>query len=197
MLSKSGSHAQKLPSGLKFEIFSVAEGYIKRSSQFFQRLLSLPRFTDSESRTGEDKELCSRSASSRAESKLSFHESLLSFLHLASIAAPFSITFLFHDSISQTFRLQFWLCPASSIDDLSICFCRNSSWRREGVGAPSTRKEEKPKQVSPLPPSHPQNKHNPPGISCFNICGGEGMIHSFFQDITGTVWSVRLFPISL
>lgn len=37
MLSKSGSHAQKLPSGLKFEIFSVAEGDFRRSSQNFSR----------------------------------------------------------------------------------------------------------------------------------------------------------------
>lgn len=34
-LIKSGSHAQKLPSGLKFEIFS--EGNIRRSSQYFSR----------------------------------------------------------------------------------------------------------------------------------------------------------------
>lgn len=37
MLIKSGSHAQKLPSGLKFEIFSAAEGNIRRSSQYFSR----------------------------------------------------------------------------------------------------------------------------------------------------------------
>lgn len=37
MLSKSGSHAQKLPSGLKFEIFSVTEDNIKGSSQYFSR----------------------------------------------------------------------------------------------------------------------------------------------------------------
>lgn len=153
--------------------------------------------TDSESRAGKDKELCSRSDSSRAESKLSFHEPLLSFLHLASVAAPFSITFLFHYSLSLTRRLQFWLCPAHSIDDLSICICRKSSWRREGVSGPSTGKEEKPKQVSPLPPSHPQNKHNPRGISCFNLCGGKGMIHSFFQDSTGTVWNVCPFSVSV
>lgn len=101
-LIKSGSQAQKLPRGLKFEIFSVTE---KELTIFFQRLLSLSHFTDSESRAGKDKELCSRSASSKAESKLSFHESLHSFLPLASIAAPFSITFLFHYSISQTCRL--------------------------------------------------------------------------------------------
>lgn len=34
-LIKSGSHVQKLPSGLKFEIFS--EGNIRRSSQYFSR----------------------------------------------------------------------------------------------------------------------------------------------------------------
>lgn len=34
---KSGSHAQKSPSGLKFEIFSVAEGNVSRSSQYFSR----------------------------------------------------------------------------------------------------------------------------------------------------------------
>lgn len=158
-------------------------------------MLSFPHFTNSESRAGKDKELCPRSASSRAESKLSFHESLLGFLHLASIAAPFSITFLFHYSVSLTCRLQFWLCPAHSIDDLSICIGRRSSWRREGVGGPTTGKEEKPKQVCALPPSHPQNKHNPRGISCFNLCGGKGMIHSFFQDSTGTVWNVC--PLSL
>lgn len=37
MLIKSDSHAQNLSRGLKFEIFSVAEGNIRKSSQYFSR----------------------------------------------------------------------------------------------------------------------------------------------------------------
>lgn len=47
-------------------------------------------------------------------------------------------------------------------------------------------------------PSHqptPKNKHNPPGISYFNVCGGKGMIHSFSQDNVCTVWYVCLLCI--
>jgi len=52
----------KLADGLKFEIVYTGE-HQEKLTIYFQRPMSLSRFTDSESRTGADKELCSRSTS--------------------------------------------------------------------------------------------------------------------------------------
>lgn len=198
MLIKSDSHAQNLSRGLKFEIFSVAEGDIRRSSQYFSRAhCHCPSEQTMNLGQGKMKRFAQGQPAAELRANWAFMSPCSVFCPLPALLLHFPLLFFFHYSVSQTFRLQFWLCPANSIDDLSICICRKSSWRREGVGGPSTRKEEKPKQVSPLPPSHPQNKHNPPGFSCFSICGGKGMIHSFFQDSTGSVWSVCPFSISV
>lgn len=122
-LIKCGSHAQKLPSDLKFDIFS--ESNIRRSSQYFSRgCCHCPISQIVDLGQGKMKSFAQGQPAAELRANWAFMSPYSVFCPLPALLLHFPLLFFSITPISQTCRLQFWLCPANSIDDLSICVRR-------------------------------------------------------------------------